>query len=70
MISWWWLVVEACVLVLWGAYTRGATRTRAIIETLADPEKQRAEVIRRAGGGRWSDDDCRSFLRADRWWWL
>lgn len=47
MIPWWWLLVEAGVLVLLAASNRGATRAVALHEALTDPEKAASELRRR-----------------------
>ncbi len=47
MISWWWLVIEFCVLALLGAGFRGRARALAIWDTLQDPAKAKAELDRR-----------------------
>lgn len=47
MVEWWWLLVEAAALVLYGAWSRGCTRSVALADALVDPDKASAEIRRR-----------------------
>lgn len=47
MIPWWWLAVEAIMLLAFGARMRGATRILALCDALECPDKARAEIARR-----------------------
>ncbi len=47
MIEWWWLIIEAAVLVFWGARVRGWTRAIALLDAYADPRAAKAELLRR-----------------------
>jgi hypothetical protein len=55
MIEWWWLVIEAAVLVGWGAANRGSTRRVAMVLALRFPDKASAELDRWFGSWAWRD---------------
>jgi hypothetical protein len=44
MVQWWWLLIEAVVLVGYALALRGWTRKQALVDALTDPKSAQAEV--------------------------
>jgi hypothetical protein len=44
MVEWWWLLVEAVVLVGYALALRGWTRKQALFDAITDPKAAQAEV--------------------------
>jgi hypothetical protein len=49
MVDWWWLIAEAALFLIYGAWIRGATRATALFYALRNPEAARTELARRCG---------------------
>jgi hypothetical protein len=44
MVEWWWLLIEAVVLVGYALALRGRTRKQALFDAVTDPKTAQAEV--------------------------
>lgn len=47
MISWWWLVIETALWILFLSFSVPSVRTMALLDALSDPVRARFEILRR-----------------------